>query len=139
MVTLNPYLSFDGQAREAITFYQSVFGGELSITTFGESGMGAEGAKADEVMHAQLEAPGGLTVMAADTPEGMPYNPGDNISISLSGPAGDEATLRGYYEKLCEGARETMPLDKAPWGDYFGMCTDRFGIAWMVNIAGEAG
>jgi PhnB protein len=140
MVTLNPYISFTGEAREAMTFYQSVFGGELTMSTFGESGMSSGDAAADEqLMHAQLQVPGGLTLMAADTPEGMQHTPGDNIAISLSGGPEDEARLRGYYEKLCEGARTTLPLDKAPWGDWFGMLTDRFGIGWMVNIAGDAG
>lgn len=137
MVTLNPYISFDGQAREAMTFYQSVFGGNLTVSTFGESGMSMEGAKADEVMHAQLQTDDGLTLMAADTPEGMSYRPGDNISVSLSGPAEDHETLRGYFDKLSEGAQPGVPLEKAPWGDYFGMLTDRFGIGWLVNIAGE--
>lgn len=139
MVTLNPYISFTGEAREAMTFYRSVFEGDLTMTTFGESGMSSDPATADQLMHAQLEAPGGLTLMAADTPEGMPHTPGDNVAISLSGGAEDEDRLRGYYDRLCEGARSTLPLEKAPWGDWFGMLTDRFGIGWMVNIAGDAG
>ena len=139
MVTLNPYLSFRGEAREAMTFYRSVLGGELSITTFGESGTGGDPATADQVMHAHLQTPSGLTLMGADTPEGMELHPGDNVAISLSGAAEDEAELRGYYDGLCEGARSTLPLEKAPWGDHFGMLTDRFGIGWMVNIAGSGG
>lgn len=136
MTTLNPYLSFDGQAREAMNFYRSVLGGELTISTFGESGMSQDPAQADLVMHARLSTEGGLHLMAADTPEGMPYNPGDNVSISLSGSAEEEAELRGYYDRLVEGASNVLPLERAPWGDHFGMCTDRFGIGWMVNIAG---
>jgi PhnB protein len=140
MVTLNPYISFRGEAREAMSFYRSVFGGELSVTTFGESGMGSDDpAAADQVMHAQLDTTAGLTLMGADTPEGMEHTPGDNVAISLSGPAEDEAELRGYYERLSEGARSVLPLEKAPWGDHFGMLTDRFGIGWMVNIAGGDG
>lgn len=146
MVTLNPYLSFRGQAREAMEFYRSVFGGDLTVSTFGESGMteqmgdttADDPALADQVMHAMLVTGNGLTLMAADTPPGMSNNPGDNISISLSGPAEDEEVLRGYFEKLSEGATPGVPLEKAPWGDHFGMLTDRFGIGWMVNIAGGA-
>ncbi len=138
MVTLNPYISFAGEAREAMTFYQQVLGGELTMSTFGESGMSSDPATADQLMHARLDAPGGLTLMAADTPEGMPYTPGDNVAISLSGLAEDEERLRGCYERLSEGARSTLPLEKAPWGDWFGMLTDRYGIGWMVNIAGDA-
>jgi PhnB protein len=86
-------------------------------------------------MHSMLETPNGLTLMGADTPNGMAYNPGDNISVSLSGD--DEAELRGYWDKLTEGATIAEPLEKAPWGDTFGMFTDKFGINWLVNIAGQ--
>lgn len=136
MATLNPYLSFKGTAREAMTFYQSVLGGDLTISTFGESGFTDGVADVDQVMHAMLVTPGGMTLMAADTPDGMPYNPGDTISISLSGPAEEESQLRAIFEGLSQGATPGVPLEKAPWGDHFGMLTDRFGIGWMVNIAG---
>ncbi|WP_426297662.1 VOC family protein [Arthrobacter sp. R-11] len=133
---LNPYLSFRDNARDAITFYESVFGGELTISTFGEFQASQDPAEADKVMHAMLVSDNGLVLMAADTPNGMSYNPGDNISVSLSGESSDEAELRGYWEKLSDGGTVAMPLEAAPWGDTFGMCTDKFGIAWLVNIAG---
>lgn len=134
---LNPYLSFRDNARDAITFYESVFGGELNISTFGDFQASQDPEEADKVMHAMLVSPNGLTLMAADTPNGMEYNPGNNISVSLSGESSDEAELRGYWDKLVDGGTVTMPLESAPWGDTFGMCVDRFGIAWLVNIAGE--
>jgi PhnB protein len=136
MATLNPYISFRDNAREAMDFYQSVFGGELSRSTFAEGGMpGTSEADADKVMHSQLETPSGFTLMAADTPPGMPApSEGSNITISLSGA--EDAELRGYWDKLAEGGRVDMPLDKAPWGDYFGQLTDKFGVGWLVNIAG---
>ncbi|MFE4195076.1 VOC family protein [Paenarthrobacter sp. NPDC056912] len=134
---LNPYISFRDNARDAINFYESVFGGELTISTFGDYQASQDPAEADKVMHSQLNTPGGLTLMAADTPAGMDFNPGDNISVSLSGDSADEAELRGYWDKLVDGGTVTMPLESAPWGDVFGMCVDRFGIAWLVNIAGE--
>jgi PhnB protein len=131
---LNPYLSFRDNAREAMEFYQSVFGGTLTVNTFGE--YGADGPDADKLMHAQLETDAGYTLMGADTPEGMTHNPGDNITISLSG---DEAeTLRGYFAKLSEGGNVSVPLEKQMWGDEFGQCTDRYGIGWLVNIAGSS-
>ncbi len=136
-VLLNPYLSFRRNAREAITFYHSVFGGELGLSTFGEYQMTQDPADADLVMHALLTSPSGLVLMAADTPPGMDYNPGDNISVSLSGSASDESEVRGYWEKLVDGGEVSQPLEKAPWGDTFGMCTDRLGISWLVNIGGE--
>ena len=129
---LNPYISFDSNARQAMEFYKGVFGGALDINTFGEFGS-QDTADADKVMHSQLETDNGFTLMASDTPTGMQRNPGDTITISLSGD--DPEALRGYWEKLSDGGTVTMPLEKQMWGDEFGMCVDRFGIGWMVNIA----
>ena len=133
-VTLNPYLNFPGTAREAMTFYQQVLGGDLTVNTFGE--YGAEGDSADGVMHAQLETPDGLVLMASDMPPGSEstHNPGNNITVSLSG---DGEQLRRYWQALSDGAEIQMPLEKQMWGDEFGALTDRFGIPWMVNIAGD--
>ena len=128
---LNPYINFDSTARQAMEFYQGVFGGTLNMNTFGEFGS-QDTAEADKVMHAQLETDSGFTLMASDTPAGMQRNPGDTITISLSGDDAD--ALRGYWEKLSDGGNVTMPLEKQMWGDEFGMCVDRFGIPWMVNI-----
>lgn len=128
---LNPYISFDGNAREAMEFYKQVLGGELTMSTFGEFGA-PDGPGADKIMHAQLESPSGFTLMASDTPPGMEYKPGDNISISLSGD--NDGELRGYWDKLSGSGTVTMPLEKQMWGDEFGSCVDQFGIAWLVNI-----
>jgi PhnB protein len=125
---LNPYISFKDNAREAMEFYKSVFGGELTMNTFSEFHAG----DSDLIMHAMLEADNGITFMAADTPPGMEHNPGANISMSLSGD--NEAELRGYWRKLSDGAMITMPLEAALWGDIFGMLTDKFGVTWQVNI-----
>ncbi len=135
-VRLNPYLGFRGNAREAITFYQSVFGGDLVISTFGDFHASEDPSETDLVMHSLLTTDNGLALMASDTPNRMAHNPGDNISISLSGPKSDETELRGYWEKLVGGGTVAMPLETAMWGDTFGMCVDTFGIAWLINIAG---
>jgi PhnB protein len=129
---LNPYISFDTDARAAMTFYQEVFGGELTVNTFGEYGA-ADSPIADNVMHAMLETPSGFMLMASDTPPGMDRNVGDNISVSLSGDDAD--VLRGYFAKLSEQGTVTMPLEVQMWGDEFGSCTDQFGINWLVNIS----
>jgi len=131
---LNPYLSFRDNARQALDFYQSVFGGELTRSTFAEYHASEDPAEQDKIMHGQLKTDGGLTLMAADTPNRMEFTPGNNYSVSLS--SDDEAELRGYWDKLAEGGMVAMPLEKAPWGATFGMCTDKFGVAWLVNIAG---
>jgi PhnB protein len=133
---LNPYLTFNGNARDAMEFYRSVFGGDLNISTFGEFGQ-ADSPGADKVMHAQLESPKGFTLMASDTAPGMEYSPGNTITVSLSGDDGDE--LRGYWEKLSDGGNVAMPLEKQMWGDEFGMCIDRYGTPWMVNIGQPQG
>ena len=130
---LNPYLSFRDDAREAMEFYRSVFGGELNVSTFADFHASDDPSEADKVMHSQLEAPNGMVLMGADTPNRMEYSEGARVSLSLSGD--DEAELRGYYDKLSEGGTVTMPLEKALWGDVFGMCTDRFGVNWLVNIS----
>jgi PhnB protein len=135
MALLNPYLSFGGNAREAMEFYQSVFGGDLDVSTFGDNQMpGLPEEAAAQVMHSQLTTTAGFTVMGSDTPPGMELSSSGNGTISLSGDEADE--LRGYWDALADGGRIDMPLEKAPWGDYFGQLTDRFGISWMVNIAG---
>ncbi len=87
-------------------------------------------------MHAMLETPSGFTLMASDLPPGMDQQPGSNISISLSGDDAD--ALRGWWDRLSNGGTVTVPLEKQMWGDVLGACHDRFGIGWMVNIAGSA-
>ncbi|MET9225376.1 VOC family protein [Lentzea sp. NPDC003310] len=129
---LNPYISFDGQAREAMEFYHSVFGGELKMNTFGEFGM-QDTPQADQIMHAQLETELGYTIMASDTPPGMEYRSGSRITVSLSG---DEEVLREYFDKLAVGGEVGTPLEKQMWGDEYGDLVDRFGVNWMVNLGG---
>ena len=133
---LNPYISFQDKTREAMEFYKSVFGGELTLSTFGEAGMTDHGVKPDGIMHAMLVADNGMTLMAADSATGMrEFIAGTNMGVSLSGD--NEEELTGYYTKLSEGGEIQEPLTKAPWGDTFGMCIDKFGVFWMVNIAGS--
>jgi PhnB protein len=128
---LNPYIGFDGNARQAMEFYRDVFGGELALNTFGEMGGAAPGDE-NKIMHAQLETPSGFTLMGSDAPTGMPLDEGSRISVSLSG---DDAQLRDYFQKLSQGGSVTMPLEKQVWGDEFGMVVDQFGVQWMVNVS----
>lgn len=133
---LNPYLNFEGNAREAMQFYQQVFGGSLDMNTFGEFGAPDE-ALADKIMHGQLETDRGFTLMGADLPPGMEYRPGTTISVCLNGDDADD--LRGYWEKLSEGGTVLTPLEKQMWGDEFGSCVDRFGVQWLVDIGRPQG
>jgi PhnB protein len=134
---LNPYLNYTDTARDAMTFYQSVLGGELTISTFGDFHASEDPSEQDKVMHAQLETPDGFVLMASDTPNAMEPKPQSGVSVSLSGD--DEGKLRGYWEGLSAGGTVVMPFEKAPWGDTFGMCVDRFGTSWLVNAAGQGG
>ena len=129
---LNPYLNFKNNARAAMDFYKSVFGGQLTVTSFADGGMAQDPAEKDLVMHSQLESPGGYTLMGSDTPMSMGA-PRPNGTVSISGD--DAMALEGYWKKLSDGATVAMPLAKAPWGDSFGMLVDKFGVSWMVNIA----
>ncbi len=132
---LNPYINFNNKAREAMEFYKSVFGGKLTMSTFKEFNAAEDPSDENKIMHAQLEADNGITIMAADMPKKMDYHAGTNFSMSLSGE--NEAEIKGYFQKLAAGGKVTQPLEKAPWGDTFGMCTDKFGVDWLVNIAGK--
>ena len=128
---LNPYITFNGNARSAMEFYERVFGGTLTLNTFGELG-GESGAGADKIMHGMLETASGFTLMGADTPPGMDYTPGNSMAVSLSGDDSDD--LHGYWDALSAGGTVTVPLERQMWGDEFGMCVDQFGTTWMVNI-----
>lgn len=132
---LNPYISFDGNAREAMEFYRDVFGGTLTTNTFAEFGM-TEPGQAEKIMHALLETDAGFALMGADTPPGTPYQPGNTVAISLSGDDAEE--LRGYWDTLTDTGSIAVALEPQMWGDEFGMCTDRYGTSWMVNIARPA-
>ena len=130
---LNPYISFDGNAEEAMNFYHSIFGGQLVVNHFSDYASDDEGETPEGVMHAMLTMDSGRTLMGADTPPGMEFEPSSRISISLSGD--DETELRSFWDGLTAGGEIAMPLEPQMWGDTFGMVTDRFGIDWMVNIA----
>lgn len=135
MATLNPYINFRDTAREALEFYQGVFGGELSLDTFEAfPDMGVPPEEATLIMHGQLETPDGFVLMAADTPSTMPYAKPAGVAVSVSGD--DESGLEGFFTGLAEGGTVTMPFETPPWGGRFGMVTDRFGVDWMVALNG---
>lgn len=126
---LNPYITFPGNAEEALNFYAQVLGGEPRIMSFRESGMDADG-----VMHGALETPAGFHIFVSDTIEGMgELKPGNNMQMSISGDETD--ALRRYWDGLAEQGNVVVPLEKQMWGDVYGQVIDRFGIAWHVNIA----
>ncbi|MFD3557855.1 VOC family protein [Streptomyces goshikiensis] len=127
---LTPYIAFDGNARQAMEFYHEILGGKLELGTFGDFGS-QESPDPDKIMHSTLSTADGFTLMAWDVPERVPFNPGTNVALYLGG---DDAKLRGYFEKLSVGGTVAMPLKKQIWGDEAGTLVDRFGITWMFNI-----
>lgn len=142
MAKLNPYLSFRSNAREALEFYQSILGGALDISTFGSipaaPAMPLDPADVDLVMHGQLETPNGLTLMAADSPSMVQYVPAtQGVTVALTGGPDDHEYVSSAYAGLAEGATDVLPFETAPWGDYYGQLTDRFGISWMFNVGRE--
>jgi PhnB protein len=130
---LNPYLNFDGNARQAMEFYAAVFGGEPAFMTFGQ--LGIQGADADRIMHAALETDAGYLIMGSDITSDMDFQPAVGMTVSISGDDAD--ALRGYWAQLSAGGSVRMPLEKQAWGDEFGMCVDQFGVPWMVDIGAQ--
>ncbi|SMH32372.1 PhnB protein [Rathayibacter oskolensis] len=131
--SLSPYISFRNNAREAMEYYRSVFGGELQASTFADFPMGGDSADDDLIMHSQLTTPKGMILMGSDTPSTMDYDDGARVTIALFGDDVDEANE--YFAALSDGGTVTMPLSDSPWGDRFGMLVDRYGVGWMVNVS----
>lgn len=136
-VKLNPHLFFGGNCREAMEFYQRVFGGDLILTPFSEGPPDAHKdpkANSEEmkskIMYARLS--GDIVLLASDNPHNSEAKNTGQFGLSLEGS--DQTTLEGYFEKLAENGQVTAPLIKQFWGDTFGMVTDQYGVSWMVNI-----
>ncbi|MDA3642527.1 VOC family protein [Saccharopolyspora indica] len=134
---LNPCITFNGNARQAMEFYRQVFGGELEVGTIADFGS-PEAPNADKVMHSRLDTPGGYTLMAWDFPDDRPghppYRPGNDVALFLGG---DDGELRDFFHKLAEGGVVTLPLERQVWGDEAGSVVDKFGITWMFNISAQ--
>lgn len=137
MATLNPYLGFLDNCEEAFNFYKSVFGGEFSyLMRFkdvpAEAAMPADANESDKIMHICLPIGKSTLLMGSDWPASMGKpNVGNNISISIMTDTQQEAD--NIFAKLSAGGTVTMPMDKAFWGDYFGMLQDKYGLNWMIS------
>lgn len=143
MARTNTYLNFPNNTEEVFNFYRSIFGGDFGnggIARMGSAPMpdGAPPLSEDDkhlVMHIELAITGGHVLMGTDAPESMGFsvNFGNNIHISVEPDTREEANL--LFNALAEGGTITMPLADMFWGAYFGSCTDRFGVQWMVNVS----
>jgi PhnB protein len=130
-VSLNPYLFFNGNAREAMEFYKGIFGGELNISNFEDFNSDMPGMEEmkGKVMHAMLD--GEVKLMASDSRQASDKMA--KVELSISGD--DEAKLKSYFEKLSAGGTVKMPLEKQAWGDLYGQLQDEYGVDWMINIS----
>jgi PhnB protein len=130
------HLNFRGDARAALTFYQSVFGGEAVVVTYKDAGNLQDPSEADQVMWGQVAADSGFRVMAYDVPARMPWNQGENaFFVSLRGETTEEVTA--YWHKLSDGATVLQPLGPAQWAPLYGMLKDRFGVTWVLDVVSE--
>lgn len=129
-----PYFAFDGTAREAMEFYHSIFGGELTAHTYGEFQMvGADDPAFFSIMHTAITG-GVVDLAASDYDErfgGEPLNVGNHLQVSLWGDDIEEG--RRYFEALADGGKVTMPYELQPWGDNYGELVDRFGRTWSID------
>lgn len=137
-VVLNPYLHLDGTAEEALGFYKSVFGGEFTISRYGDNPMpNVKEEHKNLVMHGDLQA-SDIRLMVSDYgPMGVPEKGASDASLSLSGGPTDLDRLTQIFNKLSEGGKVEVPLSKAQWGDTFGMLKDKYGFDWMVNVSAQ--
>lgn len=136
-MSLSPYLYFDGVCAEAFEFYKSVFGGEFAaLMTFadGPPGMGVPDAEKGRIMHVSLPV-GGTVLMGSDTVSsfGEPAKPANSFAISYAPKTKAEAD-KIFAALKSDGGGEAMAMQDVFWGAYFGMCKDRFGVHWMVNV-----
>jgi PhnB protein len=129
--TLSPYLNLNGNAAEAMRFYQSVLGGELYVQTFGDAGMAQSDREKNLTLHAALTSDA-IALYASDGRPDTEVKFGDNVHLNLQG--NDAAALTQAFNGLSDGGQVDMPLAKQFWGDTFGMLTDKYGVHWMVNI-----
>lgn len=130
MKEITPYLNFDGNCREAMTFYQRCLGGELHVMTFGEGEFDSPPEAKDRLIHARLTR-GSTVLMASDTMPGMPYRQGNSAWLNLSCESAEEVDR--LYPALADGGSGAMPPHDSFWGARFAMLTDRFGVHWMLN------
>ncbi len=138
--TLSPYLMLQGNTREAMDFYKSIFGGKLEMDTFaevpeGNSDMEVSEDLKDKIMHAMLTTDDNFTIMASDAMDDSSIVPGTNITLTLNGS--DKEKISKQFYGLGEGGKITTDLREEFWGDTFGQVTDKFGVLWMVNITKE--
>ncbi|RQO46260.1 bleomycin resistance protein [Variovorax sp. KBW07] len=135
-VKATAHINLRGNAREALAFYQSVFGGQMQVITYKDMGHVQDPADADHVVWGQVAADKGFCVMAFDVPTGTPWNQGDNaFFVSVRGETAQE--IAALWEKLAEGSTVLQPIAASAWSALYGMLKDRFGVVWVLDVAAQ--
>lgn len=137
-VQVTIHLNFQGQARAALAFYQSVFGGQVTQFSYRESGMPHDPADADRIIWGQVSASNGFRIMAYDVQADKPWDQGRNAFYAVLGGAAEDE-IRSLWDKLAQGAVIEQALAPAQWSPLYGMLQDRFGVAWVVNVVRAPG
>lgn len=134
--TLNPYLMFEDNSKEAMEFYHSIFGGKLELQTYGEAGMSDHPNIKNRIIHAMLSS-NQICIMASDNHPDHNFQTvvGNNVHLSILGNNNEELTK--IFNQLSLGGKIDMPLEKQFWNDIYGMLTDKFGIHWTINISAK--
>jgi PhnB protein len=136
-ITTTTHLNFRGNAGAALAFYQAAFDGQLTMVTYGQAGQAERDDQAGHVMWGQVTTDSGFRVMAFDVPASRPWHPGENaVFVAVAGSSA--ADITGPWDKLMEGGTVLQPLAPAQWSPLYGMLTDRFGITWIISVAGQA-
>jgi PhnB protein len=132
-VTAVTHINLRGNARQALEFYQSVFGGQVMLVTYKDAGNVQDPSDADHIMWGQVDADNGFRVMAYDVPAATPWKQGENAYfVSLRGDAAEE--IAAQWKKLSAGATIVRPLEPAQWSPLYGMLKDKFGVVWVLDV-----
>lgn len=133
-ISTTTHLNFRGDARAALGFYQSVFGGKQTLMSYKDANAVQNPAEAEQIMWGQVLSDAGFHIMAYDVPSRMDWNAGE-IPVFVSVSGSDAAEITGYWEKLSAGAKVVQPLAPAGWSPLYGMLKDKFGVTWVLDVA----
>lgn len=132
-ITTTTHINFRGQAREALTYYKSVFGGEIALFTYAEAQRSHGPEQDDLITWGQVASEAGFRVMAYDVQPDLEWAPG-TIPYFISVRGRDAAEIQGYWDRLAEGSSVIQPIGPAGWSPLYGMVRDRFGITWVLDV-----
>jgi len=136
-INVTPHLNFRGDARAALEFYRTVFGGSLAAVSYADAHAVQRPDEADQIMFGQVSSDNGFRIMAYDVPAATAWNPGE-IPVFVSVRGRDAAEITGYWDGLAAGATVIAPLAPGAWTPLYGMLRDRFGVTWVLDVEVDA-